>query len=80
MEFIRDNYILIIIICGFLIFAIVGYLIDMLRNNNPKETTTVTPEEIKSVEPNKAIDNTNKETISNDPDELLQTPEFTNKK
>ena len=78
MGFIKDNYVLIIIIGGFLIFAIIGYIIDMLRNTTPTETKSDTQEKVKTVEPNKVVNNN--EVVNNDPDELLQPPEFKNKK
>lgn len=49
MEFILENYMLIIIVGLFFVFALIGYLIDMLRNND-KETKQEIPSTIKPVD------------------------------
>lgn len=38
MEFITDNYIIIIIVAGFLIFALIGFIVDTTKNKKLKET------------------------------------------
>ena len=48
LEFIIDNYYVILIICVLLIFGIIGYIVDTLKNsqkNNVNELDTYVPEE-----------------------------------
>ena len=47
-EFIINNYYVILIICVLLIFGIIGYIVDTLKNsqkNNVNELDTYVPEE-----------------------------------
>ena len=60
MELIKNNYIIIIIIGLFLVFALIGYLIDILRNPTNEEPTVEIPESIKSIELTKVIEKNNK--------------------
>lgn len=39
MDFIVDNYYIIIVVAAFLIFALIGYIVDTLKNKNKVETT-----------------------------------------
>ena len=74
MKFITDNYIIIIAVGLFLIFALIGYLIDMLRNNKEDKTNNSIPEEIAPIEVTK-IEETkenNTEITLDNPDELLE--------
>ena len=76
MEFIKDNYLLIIIVGLFLIFALIGYLIDMLRYNNKEEIKDNIPSEVKPIELKKDLDeniNINEEKKeTNTEDDLLK--------
>ena len=49
MDFITENYLVIILIGLFFVFALIGYLIDMLRNNKVEEKKE-TIENIKPIE------------------------------
>lgn len=49
MEFILENYMLIIIVGLFFVFALIGYLIDMLRKSNNEEKQEI-PSTIKPVD------------------------------
>ena len=78
MEFITDNYIIIIIIGLFFMFALVGYLIDMLRNNNNNNNeqnkieipSEISPVNVATIEQTNEKDkNNNKKDNS---DELLE--------
>ena len=79
MNIITDNYIIIIIVGSFLVFALIGYIIDILRNNNKVNEKNdfvpeVSPAEIKKIEDEKPSD-TNEEVMDNsksNPDELLE--------
>lgn len=51
MQFLMDNYIFIILIGLFLVFSLIGYLIDMLRK--PKVEKIVIPEELSSMDKQK---------------------------
>lgn len=44
-EFIVDNYLFIMVIIAFLIFALIGYIIDSTRNNKKGEDNKKTEEE-----------------------------------
>ena len=76
MEFIKDNYLLIIIVGLFLIFALIGYLIDMLRYNNKEVIKDNIPNEVKPIELKKDLDeniNINEEKKeTNTEDDLLK--------
>lgn len=80
MKFLTENYIIIIIVGLFLIFALIGYLIDMLRNNKTDETNNSMPEiapiEVTKIE--EKSENINEENTSNNPDELLENYEKEN--
>ena len=80
MDFIFENYIIIIFVGLFFIFALIGYLVDMFRNNKKEEieepikVNTVSIEDIKVLK-NKSIENKedNSESIVLDQnDELLK--------
>ena len=55
MDFIVNNYLLIIIIAGFLIFALIGFIVDSSKNKKAKEaeilTETISPEELNQIRP-----------------------------
>lgn len=61
MQFLLDNYIIIIIISTFILFSLIGYLIDTYRNTKDKidenmlETNQIEIEEIKDT----TLDNDN---------------------
>lgn len=85
MEFIIDNYLVIILVGLFFVFALIGYLIDILRKNKETEKEdipeTIKPVEIKDIElPKESLKDmveTNVETNSNDADDLLKNYEET---
>lgn len=85
MEFIIDNYLVIILVGLFFVFALIGYLIDILRKNKEIEKeeipATLKPVEIKDLEllkeSLKDIVETNAETNINDADDLLKNYEET---
>lgn len=39
LEFIVDNYLIVLIIAFFLIFALIGYIVDSIRNKRREEAT-----------------------------------------
>ena len=75
MDIIKSNYVIIIIVGLFLIFALIGYLIDMLRNVKNDNPKVEIPDEIKSVELTKVIENNNSNEKDNNPDDLLKNYE-----
>ena len=84
MEIIKNNYIIIIIVGLFLLFALIGYLIDVLRNTGKEEIKLDIPDETKSIELNKLVETNNESNESNDvetieseenPDDLLKNYE-----
>lgn len=86
MQFILENYLLIILIGLFFVFALIGYLIDMLRKEND-ESKSNDKEDIKSVNIAKLDDikEESKDKKADDSDELLKnyeedkTEDITNK-
>ena len=67
MNFILDNYIILILIGLFFAFALIGYLIDSLRK--PKKEDVIMPENILKISENKRLDDkkeANKITPEND--------------
>lgn len=78
MENILQNYMIIIIVGAFLIFSLIGYLVDLVRNNR-KELDEVDMPNIKPIEVKKIKEvHQDKETISvnnnemNTKDDLLE--------
>ena len=49
MDFILENYLLIILVGLFFVFALIGYLIDMLRKSHEIEKENI-PNDIKPIE------------------------------
>ena len=77
MEFITENYVIIIIVGSFLVFALIGYLIDMFRNVEKKEedkVLSVKPIDIVNIE-EKLDSNDEEKEESDNPDELLENYE-----
>lgn len=80
MDFITENYLVIILIGLFFVFALIGYLIDMLRNNKveeKKETIeNIKPIEITDItlpkESLKDVIEANEKKELNDADDLLK--------
>lgn len=81
MEFISKNYLVIILIGLFFVFALIGYLIDILRKNNEEEQedipTNIKPVELSDIKlpEHTGIQNlveTNEKKDNNDADELLK--------
>ena len=75
MQIILENYLIIILVGLFFVFALIGYLIDLLRNNNTnisKEdiSSTVAPVEITKIEDSKKTEEQKQE--DNNLDELLE--------
>lgn len=78
MENILQNYMIIIIVGAFLIFSLIGYLVDLVRNNR-KELDEVDMPNIKPIEVKKIKEvHQDKESISvnnnemNTKDDLLE--------
>ena len=77
MNFILENYLIIVLVGLFFVFALIGYLIDMLRKSNDvkkEETPNIKPVEITTINDNNieipiAVD-TKEE--NNNADELLE--------
>lgn len=65
MDFIVENYLIIILVGLFFVFALIGYLVDMLRNSKEQEKEEI-PVNIKPVEL--------KDLTDNDTDEVIETP------
>ena len=58
MEFIKNNYTIVIFIGLFIVFALIGYIIDILRSNSnsTSEERTIVPSEVKSIQLDKVLD------------------------
>ena len=80
MEFIIENYLVIILLGLFFVFALIGYLIDMFRKNNDdskEEISNIKPVEVTELnlpknESLKELVETNSKKDDNDADELLK--------
>lgn len=70
MQFVIENYLIIILIGLFIVFALIGFLVDMIKNNNniekkelprditPIEVTKINEKELETEEKkNEKIDN-----------------------
>lgn len=62
MKYLIDNYLLVITILAFVVFAIIGYIVDSKKNKGSKQEKEILTEEIK--EDNK-INNNEKEVDLN---------------
>lgn len=79
MQTILENYLVIILIGLFLIFALIGYLVDLLKNNkieneNNNIPNNITPIEITKIDEKKdenVVENNIENNIDNK-DELLE--------
>ena len=76
MDFILDNYMIIILIGLFFAFALIGYLIDSLRKPK-KETDTIIPEDIIKITENKRINDKIEEPKKEQENDLLKDYETT---
>ncbi len=47
MDFIQNNSLLVITIIAFIIFAVIGYIVDSKKNNGNKKEKEILTEEIK---------------------------------
>ena len=70
MQAILDNYLVIIIVGLFLVFALIGYLIDMLKNKDISDNNIEVPKNIEPIEVTKIENNTN--NTNHDKDDLLK--------
>lgn len=70
MQAILDNYLIIIIVGLFLVFALIGYLIDMLKNKDISDSNIEVPKNIEPIEVTKIENNAN--NTNNDKDDLLK--------
>ena len=70
MQAILDNYLVIIIIGLFLVFALIGYLIDMLKNKDISDSNIEVPKNIEPIEVTKIENNAN--NTNNEKDDLLK--------
>ena len=61
MKFILENYMLIIIVGLFFVFALIGYLVDLLRNNKNNNVDEIVPD-IKPIDIKKIDDKTKSKT------------------
>lgn len=63
MEFIREHILLIVTILAFILFAIIGYVVDKTKNQNNKEKEilkeTTSDEIAPNVETTEIVENTN---------------------
>ena len=74
MQFILENYLLIILVGLFFVFALIGYLIDLLRKGNNDNSNTIDnniPKDIKQMELEKQSLNIVEEPISATDDLLI---------
>lgn len=70
MKFILENYMLIVIVGLFFVFALIGYLVDLLRNNKNNNVDEIVPD-IKPIDIKKIEDKENKVNDQDNKDDLL---------
>lgn len=93
MDFIIENYLIFVIIGAFIIFALIGYIIDTIRKNNNENNSINIPTEVNiigqentPIEQNNVNNNTNPQIESvnitninqNNADDLLNSYNDTN--
>jgi len=79
MQFILENYLIIILVGLFFVFALIGYLIDLLRkDNNKNNNINDVPSDIQTIQLNKKqeleknVEQNVNEVQINKADELLE--------
>lgn len=76
MENILQNYMIIILVGLFLIFSLIGYLVDMLRNNrkdnNEVDIPNIKPIEVKKIDEVSSDKIVNNSSGINTKDDLLE--------
>lgn len=66
MQIIMDNYLIIIIVGLFFVFALIGYLVDLIKNQKQdKNSSEIKPIEVPPVELTKIKNETVNDKISN---------------
>ena len=70
MKFILENYMLIIIVGLFFVFALIGYLVDLLRNNKNNNVDEIVPD-IKPIDIKIIDEKENKVNDQDNKDDLL---------
>lgn len=64
MKFIIENYLIIILVGLFFAFALIGYLVDMLRKTDSKESNMVINDNISPVEISNIEKNNNDDLLN----------------
>lgn len=80
MQFILENYLVIILVGLFFVFALIGYLIDLLRKGNNTDNNQI-PNDIKEIQMSKMEEQKNIEPVNeqkNPTDELLNNYDNSN--
>lgn len=75
MQTILENYLVIILIGLFLIFALIGYLVDLLKNNKAENENNNIPNNITPIEITKIDEKKDENVVENNidnKDELLE--------
>lgn len=80
-DFIVNNYTIIIIVAAFLLFALIGFLVDQSKNSKSKEAKilTETEEENKETKPEPIVVPENKEIKPENKEPVIEIPEVDEK-
>lgn len=68
MEFIKDNLLLVLTVAAFIVFAIIGFVVDNAKNKDSKEKDLLKVQNDNEVKPN-VEKTTSKETKTNNKEE-----------
>lgn len=79
MQFVLENYLIIILIGLFIVFALIGFLVDMIKNNNNTQRKElprdITPIEVTKINENEIETEEKKNEKIDNADELLNNYE-----
>ena len=64
MEFIKENLILVLTLASFVVFAIIGYIVDHSKNKDNKEKDILKEDITEEIKPNIDVPKDSKETIN----------------
>ena len=64
MEFIKENLVLVLTLASFVVFAIIGYIVDHSKNNDNKEKDILKEDITEEIKPNIDVTKDSKETTN----------------
>lgn len=64
MEFIKENLILVLTLASFIVFAVIGYIVDHSKNKDNKEKDILKEDITEDIKPNIDVSNDGKATTN----------------